>query len=286
MKNITLFVLFLSFQLCYAQNETDTRKKKVEESFSMQKTYAPDQSIAFSTIEDQMKAHKINGASIAVVHNGQIAWTKTYGLANVKENTPLQKESLFQCASIGKLITALAILQLCQDGKLDLDQPVNNYLKRWKIPENTLTKQKPVSIRHLLSHTSGLKDQYGFKGYTPGTKIPNSIQILNGEAPSNAKKTLEIKSLPGAEESYSGAGYLILQVLLEDVTGQSFPEVIKQSILGPLAMQHTVYQFQPDKESGKPIASGHTGNGKALKKKNYHLYPEQAAAGPWTTAKN
>ena len=286
MKNMISLFLLLIFQVSQAQTALDDYIKKTEQSLAIQKTYAPGQSIPFNTIEAQMKAYNINGVSVAIVHDGQIEWTKTYGIADAKEKSPVQKESLFQCASIGKIITALTILRLCQEGKLDLDQAANKYLSRWKIPDNELSKQKAVSIRHLLSHTSGLKDEYGFKGYSPDSELPTSIQILNATSPSNAKKKLEIKSLPGTEESYSGAGYLILQVLIEDVTGKRFSEVVQQFILDPLKMQNTLYQFQPDTEAGKLIASGHAGNGKTLKKKKYHLYPEQAAAGPWTTAED
>jgi CubicO group peptidase (beta-lactamase class C family) len=234
----------------------------------------------------KLKEYKVNGASVAVIHNGRLDWSKAYGFTNSKKTHPVTKETLFQSASIGKVITAMSVLLMVQDGLLDLDENVNNKLKRWKLEENKNTEKQKVTLRHLLSHTAGLHDDYGFLGYNPKNNIPTLLQILNNGSSTNAKKSLTVKSVPGKVERYSGGGYLIIQLLIEDVSGISFSDYVQKSILDPLKMSHTTYDYQPDKNMGRLIATGHRSNGKPLRKKKYHIYPEMAAAGPWTTAED
>ena len=198
----------------------------------------------------------------------------------------MNRKTLFQCASIGKVITALAVLKLVENGHLSLDENINNKLKRWTLKENEYTKTKKVSLRHLLSHSAGLADGYGFLGYHPKTKIPTLVEILNNEQWTNTKKELTIDAVPGEKEMYSGGGYLIIQLLIEDVTGMSFTDYVQQNIFEVLQMTNTTYDDQPDTNLGMPIATGHRSNGRTFKDKKYHVYPEKAAAGPWTTAED
>lgn len=232
-------------------------------------------------IHDQLKKYKIHGASVAIIDQGEIKWTRAYGFTDTAHKTPVTANTLFQCASIGKIITSLAALKLVEEGKIDLDDPVNDHLTKWKIPENEFTEQTPVTLRHLLSHSAGFQDEYGFLGYAPNDPIPDLLQIIKNEAPSNAKKPLVVKSLPGTEERYSGGGYLIIQLLIEELSGTGFDNYVTEKVLKPLDMNATIYEFKP---AIQLIAQGHHSNGKALKNKLYHQYPEMAAAGPWTTA--
>ncbi|MBT5766331.1 MAG: beta-lactamase family protein, partial [Kordiimonadaceae bacterium] len=108
---------------------------------------------------------------------------------------------------------------------LSLDAPINNYLKRWKISENELTIETPVTLRMLLTHTGGLTVT-GFSGYKQTDKIPTTVQILNGETPANTEAVfVDIK--PNTEWRYSGGGYTVAQLAMEDVTGLKYPEIIK-----------------------------------------------------------
>ena len=290
MKPPTLFLLFflllISIQNPVFSQELNSRIDKVENGLTLQKTLAPGESNTTANLVEQMKNYKIQGASVAVVSEGRIDWSKTYGVSNSKESEPITKETLFQCASIGKVITALTVLSLVEEGALSLDEDVSLKLQRWKVRENELTRDEKVTLRYLLSHSAGFTDEYGFKGYDPEDKIPSIVQILNGEAPSNARKTIEVETIPGQKERYSGAGYLVIQVLLEDVTGQNFEEVVQKRVLDPFQMTHTTYSDRPDKTPGVSVAAGHQGNGKPLKNKKYNIYPEKSAAGPWTTAED
>ena len=282
--SVNLFVLLTS--LVSAQSNLEKRISEVENGLTLQSTIGVNQEMISGNILNRLKESKINGASVAVIYDGQIDWVKAYGTANGNQGEPVTTATLFQCASIGKVITALVALNLVKEGKLDLDEDVNDKLVRWKIQENEITKDHKVTLRHLLSHSAGLTDDYGFLGYSPGKAIPTVLQILKQESPANAKKSLEIKTTPGEIERYSGGGYLIIQLLIEDITGNSFEEQVQQVIFQPVQMANSTYDYRPDLNLKKKIASGHLTNGKALKKKKYHIYPEKAAAGPWTTAED
>ena len=285
MKTISLILLCSLSNVIFAQN-LDREILKVENQLNFPGTYSSNQKIPRRNIEERLEQNNIHGASVAVVLNGKLHWSKSYGFTDLSNNVTVTNQTLFQCASIGKIMTTIALLQLVQKGALELNDAVNDKLVRWKIEENSITKNQPVTVKHLLSHSSGLTDDYGFLGYKPSSDIPTSLQILNNEKPSNGKKSLEIMTTPGEVERYSGAGFLILQLLIEDLSGQSFSDYVQQNIFGPLEMFNTTYADRPDQELNRVIAFGHKANGKALKNKKYHIYPEKAAAGPWTTAED
>lgn len=283
MKTI-LYTLFLfAFLIINGQGQED-RIKSVESNLHFQTFTETDISTLGRSIYEKLKAYKIPGASVAVINDGKIDWTKTYGVLDANTDEQINENSLFQCASIGKVITAMAVLNLVEEGYISLDEPVNNKLKRWKFANNENTLKVPVTLRHLLSHSSGLTDEYGFLGYSPNAQIPTLLNILNNEAPASGKKSLEIRTVPGTVERYSGAGYVIIQLLIEDLTGNSFQGYVEKTVFNPLGMKNTTYANSPDIDLGKEVAQGHIKNGNAIKERKYNIYPEKAAAGPWTTA--
>lgn len=285
MRLICCLAMLLTIDIySWSQGLIDTLVTDVENGLTMQ-TIVPNGAMASKGhILNKMEQYKIPGISAAVIHNGNIRWSRSYGIADLKTKDSVTNETLFQLASIGKVITALAALYLVKQGQLTLDENVNDKLKRWKIPENELTVKNKVTVRHLLSHSSGLADDYGFQGYAPDEKIPDLLQIINCQRPANTKKQLTIKTKPGHKERYSGGGYLILQLLIEDVTGSDFSEFVSKRIFEPLEMTNTTYDYRPDVTLGARIASGHKGSGGPLRNKRYHIYPERGAAGPWSTA--
>ena len=285
MKITILLALLILSTTCWSQ-EIAFRIENVENGLTTSAIENSEQKFTRSNIQQKMLQDKIHGISVAVVNNGEIEWSKGYGVSQFGGATEITTNALFQCASIGKVITSLAVLKLVEAGKIDLDEDVNDKLRRWKIKDNEYTKTQKVTPRHLLSHSAGLADRYGFLGYDPKSAIPTLEQILNNSPISNAKKSLAIKAIPGKVEKYSGGGYLILQLLIEDVSGTTYSDYVQKHIFEPLEMTHSTYDHQPDKNLQMPIAAGHYSNGKTLKNKNYHIYPEKAAAGPWTTAED
>jgi CubicO group peptidase (beta-lactamase class C family) len=230
-------------------------------------------------LAERMKSLHVPGVSIAFIHDGKIGWAKGYGVAKIG-GPPVTPDTLFQAASISKPVTALAVLSLIQTGKLSLDADVNTYLKSWKVPENAFTSNKPVTVRELLTHTAGMT-VHGFPGYAAGQPIPNLLQILNGEAPANTP-AIRVDAVPGSAWRYSGGGYVVLQQLLEDVSGEAFPALMRDKVLTPIEMIHSDYAQPLTKEKRVLAATPYDQDGKPVPG-GAHTYPEMAPAGLWTT---
>ncbi|AUJ69189.1 serine hydrolase domain-containing protein [Pseudoalteromonas sp. NC201] len=227
------------------------------------------------SIMTSMTKHKLPGLSVAVIKNGQIVWAKGYGIANKETNTPVTTNTLFQAASISKPIAALAILHLAQLGKVDLDTDVNTYLRSWKVPKSEFGI---ITLRHLLSHTSGLTTA-SFRGYARGEALPTDVDILNGKGNSTAVTA----TLPAGQQfQYSGGGYMVLEVLLQDVTGKSFAEYVDKTVLTSLGMTQSTFAQPLPKSRWHEASAAFNFEGKQYQG-DWFNQPEQAAAGLWTT---
>jgi CubicO group peptidase (beta-lactamase class C family) len=158
-------------------------------------------------------------------------------------------DTLFQAASISKAMTALAVIKLCQEGKLDLDAPISQYLNSeqisWISTAKTFALVSQISLRLLLSHTSGLR-VHGFEGYTT-TDIPNLPQILRGDPPANNEQ-ISLFTLPGLGTAYSGGGFTVMQLILETHLRKPFHLVIDETVLQPLKMSRSTYKALADTE--------------------------------------
>jgi CubicO group peptidase (beta-lactamase class C family) len=231
-------------------------------------------------IESQMKTHAIPGLSLAIIENGKILKAKGYGFADREKKTPVTPATLFQAGSVSKSVAALGALHLVEQGKLSLDENVNVRLKGWKLPGNEYTKEQKVTPRRLLSHTAGLT-VHGFPGYPVDASIPSLIQILDGHKPANTP-AIRVDTVPGTLWRYSGGGYTVMQKMMIDVTGQTFPQYMQKTVLMPLGMTHSTFEQPLPPAKAKETASGYYADGKAVKGR-WHIYPEMAAAGLWTT---
>jgi CubicO group peptidase (beta-lactamase class C family) len=231
------------------------------------------------TLPERMIALHVPGVSIAVVHNGAIEWAKGYGVESIG-GKPISPDTLFQAGSISKPVAALAALHLVQEGKLWLDTDVNSVLTTWKVPASSAAPGAIVTLRELLTHTAGF-NVHGFPGYPADTPVPTLVQVLNGEKPANTGP-IRLENAPGSQWNYSGGGYTVMQQLLLDVSKQSFAELLHDTVLEPIGMTHSTYEqplpirlkseaATPYDAEGGPIPGG------------AHTYPEQAAAGLWTT---
>lgn len=221
------------------------------------------------------------GLSIAVIKDFKIHWAKGYGVADVKTGRPVQVDTLFQAASISKPVTAMAALRLMEDGRFSLDEDVNRILKTWQVPASELTREQAVTPRSLMSHTSGADDGFGFPGYAPGVPLPSPVQILKGQPPSNVGPVLFTRA-PYRAYKYSGAGVVIMQIALTDLLAEPFDSIMQRMVLKPLAMADSTYQQPLPENLAQRAAHAHGANGEAMDAP-WHVYPEQAAAGLWTT---
>src|SRR5580692_239214 len=230
------------------------------------------------SLATRMSQLHVNAVSIAVVRNGKLDWTRAYGFADKERHIAATPDTLFQAGSISKPLTALAVLKRVDTDALDLDHNVNNYLESWKLPDNEFTAAHKVTIRNILNHTAGLT-VWGFPGYSRDSKIPSTVEVLEGKGNTPA---IRVWKQPGLSWRYSGGGYTILQLLLSDQSGLPFPVLMRESVLIPLQMNHSTYE-QPLPEALHPLAaSGYDRDGKKVEG-NWHVYPEMAAAGLWTT---
>ena len=232
------------------------------------------------TIQEMMKLFHVPGVSIAVVRDFKVQWTKTYGAADVVTDAPVTQETRFQAASISKPVTAFAVLRAVDSGELSLDEDVNNYLKSWKVPVNEYT-EGGVTLRALLSHTSGTGDGFGFPGYNPSAKLPTLEQVLDGKPPSNVGPVFWERP-PFTAQKYSGGGIEIVQVVLQDAYGKPFAEIMQELVLGVVGMANSTYEQPLPATADQSAARAHDKDGKVMDAK-WHVYPEQAAAGLWTT---
>lgn len=232
------------------------------------------------TILERMNTYHVPGVSVAVIHGYQIEWAKGYGVMDRSTNEPVGTETLFQAGSISKPVAAAAAMKLVADGKLALDEDVNLKLRSWKVPESDFTKGEKVTLRRILSHSAGLT-VHGFPGYQAGAPVPGLLDVLNGLSPANTPP-IRVDAVPGSIWRYSGGGYTVLQLLLTDVTGESFPDLMKRLVLSKAGMSGSTYQ-QPLPETGRRLAAtGHNAAGAPVAGKS-HVYPEMAAAGLWTS---
>ncbi|NOX93634.1 MAG: beta-lactamase family protein [Alphaproteobacteria bacterium] len=230
------------------------------------------------TLEDRMRHYKVPGVSIAVAIDGELAWARAYGVGMSDDIQAVNTDTLFQAASLSKPIASLAALKLVEEGKISLDAPVNDYLVSWKIPDNKFTDATPVTLRHLMSHRAGTTI-HGFKGYKDGAPIPTLPQILDGEAPSNTSP-VRVMAEPGSTYRYSGGGYTIIQLLIEDVTHDKYANVVGEKILAPANMKRSNFDYPPKDNN---FATGHVGKNSEPITAPGIAYPELAAAGVWTT---
>lgn len=234
-----------------------------------------DAPVRTETIKEAMARLKVPGVSVAVIKDGKVAWSRGYGVAWTG-GPAVTPQTLFQAASISKPVTAMAVLRMVEQGKLDLDAGIDTALTSWKLP----SKHGQPSVRQLLSHTGGTTVP-GFPGYAAGKSVPTLVQVLDGAWAANTK-AVKVDTAPGTAWSYSGGGYTVLQQAMIDRAGKPFEVLMQETVLAPLGMLGSTFAqplpaalqataARPHDQEGKPFAGG------------AYTHPEQAAAGLWST---
>jgi CubicO group peptidase (beta-lactamase class C family) len=193
---------------------------------------------ALSLIE-RMAVHHVPGVGVAVFKDGKIEWVRGYGVLKAGADSPVTADTIFQAASTTKMLVAASVLRFAGQGRLDLDRDVNEYLKSWKVPENEFTREKKVTLRHLLTHQSGLP-MTNFP--TDDGPPPTLVQVLKGEAPARNKPAVP-GFVPGTQWQYSNIGYAVVQLLLEDLTGKPLARLMQDVVFGPLGMTSSTLDY-------------------------------------------
>ena len=225
-----------------------------------------------------MTEFAVPGMGVTVVEERQIE-SRGYGVKKV-DGEAVTPETLFQACSISKPVTAVAVVRLAQEGILDLDEDVNDYLTSWKVPKMA-SSQPRVTLRQLLGHVAGTT-VHGFPGYEPDSSLPTTVEVLDGKPPANTEP-VRVTGVPGAGFRYSGGGITIVQQVMTDLLKQPFPTLMRELVLDPLGMTASTFE-QPLHPSRWPeAATGHHEDGTPVPG-GWHVYPEMAAAGLWTTS--
>jgi len=275
-KRFLLLAIPLCFFLHLTINAQEEQIKAVENNLTGRIQMEGDEPM---NLQERMAFHKIKGLSIAVIKNYQIAWAKGYGWADEDKKIPVTTKTLFQAASLSKSLNAVGLLKLVQDKKLDLYADINNYLKSWKFPYDSLSKGQKISVANLLSHTAGLT-VHGFGGYEKDSSRPSLLEILDGKKPSNSPAIRSMYA-PAIKFEYSGGGVTVSQQILMDITHLPYAKYMDEQILKPMGMTSSTYTQPPYGMDPALLATAYQSDGKEVEGK-YHIYPEQAAAGLWT----
>ena len=231
-------------------------------------------------VKAQMAQRQIRGLSLAVIKDGKVAAARAYGVTDDSSKRPVTTTTLFQAGSISKPVSALGALHLVEAGKLSLDDEVNGKLESWKVPDNRFTATEKVTLRRLLSHTAGMT-VHGFPGYDVSEPKPTLVQVLDGAPPANTAP-IRVDTTPGTVWRYSGGGISVMQLMVIDVTGQPFPQFMQKTVLGPIGMTNSSFEQPLPNALASRTAAGYYADGAPVRGR-WHVYPEMAAAGLWTT---
>lgn len=192
---------------------------------------------------------RVGNVVIALLNDGEIFADYSRSIGD-----PVGTSTVFQMASVSKWVTAWGVMALVEQGAIDLDVPVSRYLTRWTLPESRFDNDD-VTVRRLLSHTAGLTDGLGYMGFEPGQPVQDLPESLAhaADAMDGASGTVRVGARPGARWKYSGGGYSILQLMVEDVTGQPFASYMQRTVLDPLGMAHSTFSW--DDRGGAELAT-------------------------------
>ena len=263
-----------------AASPPDTRVALVEKGLRPANSFKGDPTWG---LEERMEHYGVPGVGIAVIHDYKVVWHRVYGIADRTTGEPVKPDTLFQAGSISKPVSAFGALKMVDQKQLSLDDPVNDKLTSWKIPDNEFTKDAPVTLTHLTTHTGGLT-VHGFPGYGVGADVPTLVQVLDGSGPANTGP-IRVDKRPGESYRYSGGGYTVMQQMMIDAGGKPFPALMENLVLRPIGMKHSTYLQPLPPERLKKAAAGVLPDGQDVSGKR-HTYPEMAAAGLWTTAED
>ncbi|MEU1290955.1 amino acid adenylation domain-containing protein [Streptomyces sp. NPDC005840] len=224
-----------------------------------------------------MLRHRVPGVGVAVISDGGLRGAWGFGTLGADDPAPVDERTVFQVGSISKHVTALGVLALVQEGRLDLDTDVNRMLTGWRLPGDGVT------LRHLLTHTAGLGAQ-SYDGYRAGLPMPTPAQVLGGAHPALTPPVRPVGP-PGSPYLYSSSNYTVVQQVLQDVTGQDFAPLMRALVLDPLGMRDSDFAPRVPDLPGTTLARNHDAAG-APYPEGWHLYPESAAGGLWSTPRD
>lgn len=270
MKNIIYLLLLLIVTNSNCQTSKKALTNKRDYSFLTDSL----------NIDEQLKKNKLAGFSVVVFENYEIVYSKQFGVKSIDSKEKIDQNTAFSTASISKPITALLCFMLEEKGLINLDDPIDPFLKRWHLPKSKFTENNSPTWRQFLNHTAGTT-QEGFEDHYEGEIIPTLKQSLLGQIP-RYDKEIEFLFTPRTSWQYSGGGYTIIQMALEDTFNKSMAELAAAYIFLPLGLKNTT-MIQPN-ENGflTNVALVHDKDGKVIKT-GLPITPQVAPSGMWST---
>ncbi len=226
-------------------------------------------------VEASMRARGVPGVSIAIIDDFEVVYARGYGFA--EPGRPVATDTLFQAASMSKPVTAVVAAAAAEAGLIDLDADVAGMLTSWRLPP--MPFEGPITLRMLLAHRAGT-NVHGFSGYRLDEPLPDLPRILDGVPDKN--EPIRVVSEPGAQPTYSGGGYVMAQLAIEDHTGRTLEELADTLVFEPLGLELSTYRILEASDRAR-VAVGHRATGAEVAGGGWHAYPEQAAASLWTT---
>ena len=271
-----LFLTVSSSLVVASQQNVQSQREKVETGLS-QRVRIEGRPFEHWTIQERMRYYHVPGVQIAVIDNGRIAWTGSYGVTRAGGSQAVNDNTMFEAASVSKVVTALTILRLVDRGSLNLDEPVAPVLKSWRFPDSA----KPVTMRELLSHNAAINWPAGETALRPSQPIPSNLDRLLGRAPALNRPVI-VDGVPGSGFRYSNGGYLILGQIVTDVRGSDFGKTAEDLVLKPLQMGRSTFRVMLPSNVDANLAYGHTEDG--IEEPEGWRIVGMAEGGLWTTA--
>ena len=229
------------------------------------------------TVSDYIRGNGFGAVAVCIIHDGKVFLIKGYGYQDAEQKVPVTEDTVFQVASISKSFTAWGIMDLVEEGVLELDQPVTSYIPDWHFPPSEFD-EKEVTIRRMLSHSSGIANVGGYAGVEKLEDLQTLEESLVSANDARGEG-VRIVYQPGSKYVYSGGAYTLLQYVIEQTTGKPFETYMQEKVLDPLKMEHS--SFVHDGTAHKNLAVVYDNLGNPVPA---HYFAAQAAAGLSTTA--
>ena len=225
---------------------------------------------------DLMRGYYVSGVSMAVVNNFELEWTQAFGVTDIISNAPVTDRTLFQASSVSQSLTAMGVLKLVQNEKLDLNTAINEYLESWSVPVSSTGILPRLSLKSLLSRSLGTSGKK-VEGYVSTEPVPSAAGFLDAAYRSNPEQKIPLINNGSLFEDYT-----MVQLVVSDISKNPFHSFMRETIFSPLRMDYSTFE-QPLPESLLQFAAlGHYENGSLLNE-GMNVFPQSAAAGLWTT---
>lgn len=260
-------------------NNTEARIARVEAGL-LPSLIRTDLASPMWTLAERMQHYQAPAVSLAVLDDFEIVWARAWGVTKLGSDARATPETLFQFGSISKPVAALLTLRMVFEERLGLNDPVNELLTSWKLPDSAAGGTEPVLLRHVLSHGAGIAP-FTLHMYEPGEEYPGVLALLKNKAESPIPPVVRVRP-PGERFEYANAGYAVMEQLLEDVSGEDLVKLAQKTLFDPLEMKSTSFARKLPVALYEQAAWGHTGEDQApIDGKG--LYPPAAVGGLWST---